>query len=115
MVREQNNTHTYPIHVPTHAPPHTQPFEDDEYDSGYREAENYNATLVRQSSSITDVKSAADASSRAAVAASAAAAAVAVTKVGGWGGVCVLRTVRAWGVGGWGVKGNGSTWSCYML
>lgn len=67
-----------------HAP--AQPFEDDEYDSGYREAENFSTTLLRQSSSITDVKSAADASSRAAVAASAAAAAVAVTKVGG----CVL-------------------------
>lgn len=65
-----------------------QPFEDDEYDSGYREAENFSTALRRQSSSITDVKSAADASSRAAVAASAAAAAVAVTKVRcGWVGV----------------------------
>eukprot|EP00891_Asterochloris_glomerata_P002707 jgi/Astpho2/2707/Aster-00893 len=55
-----------------------KPFEDDEQDSGYREAEAF--ALLRQQQNITDVKSAADASSRAAVAASAAAAAVAVTK-----------------------------------
>ncbi|DBA90515.1 TPA: hypothetical protein ACH3X1_003774 [Trebouxia sp. C0004] len=55
-----------------------KPFEDDDTDSGYREAEAY--ALLLQQQAITDVKSAADASSRAAVAASAAAAAVAVTK-----------------------------------
>ncbi|KAL0042532.1 hypothetical protein WJX79_002601 [Trebouxia sp. C0005] len=55
-----------------------KPFEDDDTDSGYREAEAY--ALLLQQQAITDVKSAADASSRAGVAASAAAAAVAVTK-----------------------------------
>ncbi|KAK9809249.1 hypothetical protein WJX72_012084 [[Myrmecia] bisecta] len=55
-----------------------KPFEDDDYDGGYREAEAY--ALMMQQQAITDIKSAADASSRAAVAASAAAAAVAVTK-----------------------------------
>ncbi|KAK9807914.1 hypothetical protein WJX73_000677 [Symbiochloris irregularis] len=53
-------------------------FEDDELDSGYKEAEAYADML--QEEGISDVKSAADASSRAAVAASAAMAAVAVTK-----------------------------------
>lgn len=59
-----------------------KPFMDDEYDSGYREAEALLGAIVskEQQVPITDIKSAADASSRAAVAASAAAAAVAVTK-----------------------------------
>jgi hypothetical protein len=57
-------------------------FSDDDADSGYREAAAYAAMVGSQDGAgqITDVKSAADASSRAAVAASAAAAAVAVTK-----------------------------------
>lgn len=58
-----------------------KPFQDDDADAGYREA----AALLfeddlQKSENIIDVKTAADASSRAAVAASAAAAAVAVTK-----------------------------------
>lgn len=65
-----------------------KPFQDDDGDSGYREAAAHAASLDSQDeeedgsggSVITDVKSAADASSRANVAASAAAAAVAVTK-----------------------------------
>ena len=62
-----------------------KPFQDDEDDSGYREARaaaarRGDAWPSGRSAEITDVKSAADASSRAAVAASAAAAAVAVTK-----------------------------------
>jgi len=60
-----------------------KPFQDDENDSGYREAVAQAFILEDEkieSDMITDVKSAADASSRAAVAASAAAAAVAVTK-----------------------------------
>jgi hypothetical protein len=62
-----------------------QAFEDDDYDSGYREAEAFaEKVLLAQKQTITDVKSAADASSRAAVAASAALAAVAVTKVRRW-------------------------------
>ena len=56
----------------------SQPFEEDEADSGYREAEAY--ALLMQEAAITDVKSFTAASSRAAVAASAAATAVAVTK-----------------------------------
>ena len=55
-----------------------QPFEEDDADSGYREAEAY--ALLMQEAAITDVKSFTAASSRAAVAASAAATAVAVTK-----------------------------------
>eukprot|EP00884_Botryococcus_braunii_P009554 jgi/Botrbrau1/185/Bobra.0022s0165.1 len=56
-----------------------KPFEDDEEeDEAYSEADYYARTIDQPF--ITDVKSAADASSRAAVAASAAAAAVAVTK-----------------------------------
>ena len=58
-------------------------FQDDENDSGYREAAAQAFFLEDEkieSQKIIDVKSAADASSRAAVAASAAAAAVAVTK-----------------------------------
>lgn len=54
-------------------------FEEDSYDSGYREAAALSMVQGGREE-ITDVKSAADASSRAAVAASAAAAAVAVTK-----------------------------------
>ncbi len=68
-----------------------RPFQDDDADSGYREAKAWAKTIISSTdeldsdgnpmmSQITDVKSAADASSRAAVAASAAAAAVAVTK-----------------------------------
>lgn len=60
-----------------------KPFQDDENDSGYREAVAQAFILEDEkieSDMITDIKSAADASSRAAVAASAAAAAVAVTK-----------------------------------
>ncbi len=67
-----------------------RPFQDDDADSGYREAKAWAKATTSQDeldsdgnpmmSQITDVKSAADASSRAAVAASAAAAAVAVTK-----------------------------------
>lgn len=62
-----------------------RPFQDDEADSGYREAAAFAQSTGSQddmdgADQITDVKSAADASSRAAVAASAAAAAVAVTK-----------------------------------
>ena len=57
-----------------------RPFLDDDADSGYREAAAFAETMGSQDGEITDVKSAADASSRAAVAASAAAAAVAVTK-----------------------------------
>ena len=60
-----------------------KPFQDDENDSGYREAAAQAFFLDDEkieSQKIIDVKSAADASSRAAVAASAAAAAVAVTK-----------------------------------
>ncbi len=56
-----------------------QPFEEDEADSGRREAEAY--ALLMQEAAITDVQSFTAASSRAAVAASAAATAVAVTKV----------------------------------
>ncbi|EIE26036.1 hypothetical protein COCSUDRAFT_61028 [Coccomyxa subellipsoidea C-169] len=57
-----------------------KPFEDEEEetDSTYQQAEAFAA--ASQDQNITDVRSAADASSRAAVAASAAAAAVAVTK-----------------------------------
>ncbi|KAI7838615.1 hypothetical protein COHA_007622 [Chlorella ohadii] len=58
-------------------------FQDDAPDSGYRAAEAFGVLSDQEtalSGAITDVKSAADASSRAAVAASAAAAAVAVTK-----------------------------------
>jgi hypothetical protein len=60
-----------------------KPFQDDDGDSGYREAAAQAFLLdegLKESESIIDVKTAADASSRAAVAASAAAAAVAVTK-----------------------------------
>jgi hypothetical protein len=68
-----------------------RPFQDDEADSGYREAKAWARAMTSSQddldsdgnpmmNQITDVKSAADASSRAAVAASAAAAAVAVTK-----------------------------------
>jgi len=68
-----------------------RPFQDDEADSGYREAKAWAKAITSSQdeldndgnpmmNQITDVKSAADASSRAAVAASAAAAAVAVTK-----------------------------------
>lgn len=59
-----------------------KPFQDDDKDSGYREAAAFAAMSGSQDAEgeITDVKSAAAASSRAAVAASAAAAAVAVTK-----------------------------------
>ncbi|KAL4440462.1 hypothetical protein ABPG75_003463 [Micractinium tetrahymenae] len=54
-------------------------FQEDEVDSGYRAAAAF-AGLALPPGEITDIKTAADASSRAAVAASAAAAAVAVTK-----------------------------------
>lgn len=60
-----------------------KPFQDDDIDSGYREAAAQAFSLEEDrpvSDDIIDVKTAADASSRAAVAASAAAAAVAVTK-----------------------------------
>lgn len=59
-----------------------KPFQDDEMDSGFREAAAWEAAQSEGSidEEIIDIKSAADASSRAAVAASAAAAAVAVTK-----------------------------------
>lgn len=60
-----------------------KPFQDDENDSGYREAAAQAFFMDDdeiESEQIIDIKSAADASSRAAVAASAAAAAVAVTK-----------------------------------
>ena len=60
-----------------------RPFQDDENDSGYREAAAQAFFMEEEeieSEKIIDIKSAADASSRAAVAASAAAAAVAVTK-----------------------------------
>jgi hypothetical protein len=60
-----------------------RPFQDDENDSGYREAAAQVFLMEDEdieSEKIIDIKSAADASSRAAVAASAAAAAVAVTK-----------------------------------
>lgn len=60
-----------------------KPFQDDDVDSGYREAVAQAFSLEEDrpvSDDIIDVKTAADASSRAAVAASAAAAAVAVTK-----------------------------------
>ncbi|GLC46337.1 hypothetical protein PLESTM_001859400 [Pleodorina starrii] len=54
-------------------------FDDDEQDSGYREAENYSKQAAAQAP-ITDIRSAAAASSRAAVAASAAASAIAMTR-----------------------------------
>lgn len=60
-----------------------RPFQDDENDSGYREAAAQAFFMEEEdieSDKIIDIKSAADASSRAAVAASAAATAVAVTK-----------------------------------
>lgn len=61
-----------------------KPFEEDEQDSGYREAEAFQRTLQQltnaQEERITDVRSAAAASSRAAVAASAAISAIAMTK-----------------------------------
>lgn len=60
-----------------------KPFQDDENDGGYREAAAQAFMMEDEpieSQKIIDIKSAADASSRAAVAASAAAAAVAVTK-----------------------------------
>eukprot|EP00879_Flechtneria_rotunda_P007959 GHRR01008338.1.p1 GENE.GHRR01008338.1~~GHRR01008338.1.p1 ORF type:complete len:1287 (+),score=597.52 GHRR01008338.1:548-4408(+) len=55
-------------------------FEDDEQDSGYREAQEYARAMQKQSEAITDIRSAAAASSRAAVAASAAISAIAMTK-----------------------------------
>ncbi|PNW86145.1 hypothetical protein CHLRE_02g074900v5 [Chlamydomonas reinhardtii] len=54
-------------------------FDDDEQDSGYREAENFTKQAAAQAP-ITDIRSAAAASSRAAVAASAAVSAIAMTK-----------------------------------
>ncbi|EFJ51225.1 hypothetical protein VOLCADRAFT_88088 [Volvox carteri f. nagariensis] len=54
-------------------------FDDDEQDSGYREAENYSKQAAAQAP-ITDIRSAAAASSRAAVAASAAVSAIAMTR-----------------------------------
>lgn len=60
-----------------------RPFQDDENDSGYREAAAQAFFMEEEdieSDKIIDIKSAADASSRAAVAASAAATAVAITK-----------------------------------
>ncbi|KXZ50227.1 hypothetical protein GPECTOR_17g864 [Gonium pectorale] len=56
-----------------------KPFDDDEADSGCREAENYSKQAAAQAP-ITDIRSAAAASSRAAVAASAAVSAIAMTK-----------------------------------
>lgn len=55
-------------------------FTDDDQDSGHREAEAFARALQQQTEKITDIRSAAAASSRAAVAASAAAAAIAMTK-----------------------------------
>jgi len=78
-----------------------RPFQDDENDSGYREAAAQ-AFLIEEeeieSDKIIDIKSAADASSRAAVAASAAAAAVAVTKAAA--ARAAARLSRGVGVGG---------------
>ncbi|KAG2425949.1 hypothetical protein HXX76_013322 [Chlamydomonas incerta] len=54
-------------------------FDDDVQDSGYREAENFTKQAAAQAP-ITDIRSAAAASSRAAVAASAAVSAIAMTK-----------------------------------
>ncbi|KIY92461.1 hypothetical protein MNEG_15502 [Monoraphidium neglectum] len=57
-----------------------KPFVDDDQDSGYREAEAFARQMQLQTEEITDIRSAAAASSRAAVAASAAISAIAMTK-----------------------------------
>lgn len=92
-----------------------RPFQDDEADSGYREALAFAQSTGSQddmdaADQITDVKSAADASSRAAVAASAAAAAVAVTKAAAARAAARLaRAARGedGAQGGGGVQGTG--------
>ena len=80
-----------------------RPFQDDENDSGYREAAAQAFLMEEEeieSDKIIDIKSAADASSRAAVAASAAAAAVAVTKAAAARAAARLSQARRVGIGG---------------